>query len=143
MDFGVLTLPLTMLSIAFGFAVFTDTQSIHFEYVDVPEHIAVDSGYTPAVVIARVADEMKDISKQANTTAGARQVDLGGGHSAGAVLGEYVGVTPLIRVVQQSMSLIPFTFAGEIVKHDDHLEMKMRGHGAEHHAAEFEVQSDQ
>lgn len=142
MDLGVLTVPLTMLSIAFGFAVFTDTQSIHFEYVDVPEHVATESGYTSAVVIARIADEMKQIAKEANTTAGARQVDLGGGHSASAVLGDYVGVTPLIRVVQQSFSLIPFSFAGEIVNASDHMEMKLRGHGADHHAAEFVVRAD-
>jgi hypothetical protein len=142
MDFGVLTVPLTMLSIAFGFAVFTDTQSIHFEYVDVPEHVATESGYSSAVVIARIADEMKQIAKEADTTAGARQVDLGGGHSASAVLGDYVGVTPLIRVVQQSLSLIPFSFAGEIVNRPDHMEMKLRGHGADHHAAEFVVKAD-
>lgn len=132
MDFGILTIPLVTLAMAFGFAVFTDTQTIHFEYIDVPDSIAQESGYTPAVVITKLADEMQEIERQAFTRAEARQVELHADQKASSVLGEYLGVTPLIRVVQESAHMIPFTFSGEIVRHDEQVEFILRSYDSHH-----------
>lgn len=132
MDFGILTIPLVTLAMAFGFAVFTDTQTIHFEYVDVPESLSHETGYTPAVVITKLADGMQEIEREAFTKAEARQVELHADQKASSVLGEYLGVTPLIRVVQESAHLIPYTFSGEMVRHHDDVEFILRSYDAHH-----------
>ncbi|PGH55563.1 hypothetical protein CRT60_19945 [Azospirillum palustre] len=132
MDFGLLTIPLVTLAMAFGFAVFTDTQTIHFDYVDVPDSISQETGLTPAVVITKLADDMQEIERQAFTKAEARQVELHADQSATSVLGEYLGVTPLIRVVQESAHMIPFTFSGEIVRHDQQVEFILRSYDSHH-----------
>jgi len=132
MDFGFLAVPIYMALIAFGFAVFTDTQTVNIEYVDVPESIAAETGYTSPVLVTRLADEMQIIAKKASTKAEVRQVELHEEKKPVAVLSEFVGLTPLVRVVQESVSLTPFTFSGEIVIHGDDLEMKLRGYDSHH-----------
>jgi tetratricopeptide (TPR) repeat protein len=130
MDLGFLTVPLTMAMMAFGFAVFTDTQKVHIEYVDVPKAVAEETGYTSAVIIAKLADGMKDIERQARSRAQARKVELDAEKKPAAVLGEFLGVTPLIRILQESISLIPFKFSGEVVRHGEDVELTLRGKNA-------------
>ncbi len=101
MDFGFLAVPIYMALIAFGFAVFTDTQTVNIEYVDVPESIAAETGYTSPVLVTRLADEMQLIAKKASTKAEVRQVELHEEKKPVAVLSEFVGLTPLVRVVQE------------------------------------------
>lgn len=120
------------LAIAFGFAVVTDTQTVHFEYVDVPESIAMESGYTSAVVITKLTDEMQEVERQAFTKAEARKVELHADKQAASVPGEFLGVTPLIRVVQESAHLIPFSFSGAIVRHHEQVEFTLRGFDSHH-----------
>lgn len=139
MDLGIITVPLMTLLIAFGFAVLTDTQTVHFEYVDVPDHIAAETGYTSAVIITKLADEMQQIEKQASSRAEGRKVVLNAEKSATSVLGEFMGVKPLIRVVQELASMISFSFSGEIVAHGHDAEFTLRGYDAHHNQSRFSV----
>ena len=128
MDLGFLTVPLTMAAMAFGFAVITDTQAVHIEKINVPASVSGPSGYTPNVVVARLADEMRSIELEAHTGAHARSIQLQGQKSWLIVLADYLKVTPLIRVAQESAGLIPFSFSGEIVMHGSDLEFVLRGY---------------
>ncbi|PWC31260.1 tetratricopeptide repeat protein [Azospirillum sp. TSO35-2] len=141
MDFGFLTIPIYMAVVAFGFAVFTDTHTVNIEYVDVPDAIAGETGYTSPVVVARIADEMQSIARQANTKAEVRKVELHEDKKPVAVLSEFVGLTPLVRVVQESASLIPFSFSGEIVIHGDDLQMRLRGYDSHHHQVQIQQEA--
>jgi Flp pilus assembly protein TadD len=127
MDLGILTLPLTVAALAFGLAVVTDTQAVHIERISVPSEVAVATGYTPEVVNSRLADEMHDIEQQAHSKAQAREIELGGEKGPLVVLADYLKVTPLIRVAQETAGLIPFSFSGEIVVRGKELEFVLRG----------------
>ncbi len=130
MDLGILTLPLTAAVLAFGFAVITDTQAVHIERVSVPSEVAVATGYTPEVVRDRLVDDMHEIEKQAHSTAQAREIELQGEKGPLVVLADYFKVTPLIRVAQETVGMIPYSFSGEIVIHDKDLELALRGSDA-------------
>lgn len=131
MDLGILIAPLTMITMAFGFAVVSDTQTVHIDKITLPA--AVGGGYTPDVVIAELADGMHEIERQAQSRATARGIELSGHKGPLIVLADYVKVTPLIRVAQESLGLIPYTFSGEVVvTNNNMLEMVLRGHGASH-----------
>ncbi len=127
MDLGFLTVPLTMAAMAFGFAVVTDTQTVNIEKVNVPASISGASGFTQNVVIAHLADEMRAIEHEAHSGAQARSIQLQGEKSWLIVLADYLKVTPLIRVAQESAGLTPFSFSGEIVMHGPELEFVLRG----------------
>ena len=128
MDLGILTVPLTMIAMAFGFAVVTDTQTVQIDKIVLPA--AVSGGYTPDVFIAQLADGMHEIERQAQSRATARGIELSGHKGALIVLADYMKVTPLIRVAQESAGLIPYSFSGEVVVAGKELEMTLRGHGA-------------
>ena len=131
MDLGFLTVPLTMAAMAFGFAVVTDTQTVHIDRISVPGAVSGATGYTPDVVINRLADEMHEIEHQAQSRAQARAIQLQGEKNALIVLADFLKVTPLIRVAQETAGLIPFSFNGEIVTRGKDLEMVLRGYDAE------------
>lgn len=128
MDLGILTVPLTMIGLAFGFAVVTDTQTVHIDKITLSS--AVGGGYTPDVFVNQLVDEMHTIEHEAQSKATARGIELSGHKGALIVLADYMKVTPLIRVAQESAGLIPFSFAGEVVAAGPTLEMTLRGHGA-------------
>ncbi len=127
MDLGILTLPLTMAALAFGFAVITDTQAVHIDRINVPTEVATNTGYTPDVVRNRLVDEMHEIEKQAHSTAQARGIQLQGEKGPLVVLADYLKVTPLIRVAQETVGLIPYSFSGEIVTRGKDMEFVLRG----------------
>ena len=127
MDLGFLTVPLTMAAMAFSFAVISDNQTVHIDRVSVPGAISGATGFTPDVVINRLADEMHEIERMAQSRAAARKIQLHGEKNALIVLADFLKVTPLIRVAQESVGLIPFSFNGEIVAHGKDLEMVLRG----------------
>ena len=129
MDLGILTVPLTMIGLAFGFAVVTDTQTVHIDKITLSS--AVGGGYTPDVFVNQLVDEMHVIEHEAQSNATARGIELAGNKNALTVLADYMKVTPLIRVAQESAGLIPFSFSGEVVGGPGGtLELTLRGHGA-------------
>lgn len=131
MDLGFLTVPLTMFAMAFGFAVVTDTQTVHLDRISVPATVASGAGYTADVVVNRLVDEMHEIEHLAQSNAQARSIQLQGEKNALIVLADFLKVTPLIRVAQETAGLIPFTFNGEIVVRGKDLEMVLRGYDAD------------
>ena len=131
MDFGLLTVPLTMAALAFGFVVVTDNQTVVFDQMAVPAFVTGNSGYSPKVIINHIVDEMHDIERQARSGARAREIKLQGSKTPLMVIADYVKVTPLIRVAQDSVGITPFTFRGEIVAHDKDLELVLRGHDSD------------
>ena len=119
---------LTLIGLAFGFAVATDTQTVHIDKIALSS--AVSGGYTSDVFINELVDEMHKIEREAQSRATARGIELAGHKNALIVLADYMKVTPLIRVAQESVGLIPFSFGGEIIASGGVLEMTLRGHGA-------------
>ncbi|MEI6559959.1 MAG: tetratricopeptide repeat protein [Rhodospirillaceae bacterium] len=131
MDLGFLSVPLTMAAMAFGFAVVTDTQSVVIDKITLPAAVAsATNGYTPEVVLKHLADEMHEIERQAQSRAEARKLQLSGHKSAVSVLADFMKVTPLMRVAQETAGLIPFKFTGDIIVSGGDLKMVLRGHGS-------------
>jgi tetratricopeptide (TPR) repeat protein len=141
MDLGILTLPLTMAALAFGFAVITDTQAVHVDRINIPTEIASTAGYTPDVVRNRLVDEMHEIEKQADSTAQARGIQLQGEKGPLVVLADYLKVTPLIRVAQETVGLIPYSFSGEVVAYGKDLEFVLRGTDASKNQTYIQVRA--
>ena len=79
---------------------------------------------------------MREIEEKASSTAEARKLRLQGDRTIVSVLGEFLKVTPLIRVAQDTAGLIPFSFSGEVVQlgKTKDLEMTLRGTDSEHRA---------
>ncbi len=131
MDLGFLSVPLTMAALAFGFAVVTDTQTVVIDKITLPAAVAsAANGYTPEVVVKHLADEMHEIERLAQSRAEARQLQLSGHKGAIAVLADFMKVTPLMRVAQETAGLIPFRFSGDVIVSGKDLEMVLRGHGS-------------
>ena len=131
MDLGFLSVPLTMAALAFGFAVVTDTQTVVIDKITLPPAIAsASNGYTPEVVVKHLVDEMHEIEHEAQSRASARHLELSGHKGALAVLADYMKVTPLVRVAQETAGLIPFRFTGDIIASGGDLKMVLRGQGA-------------
>lgn len=131
MDLGFLSVPLTMAAMAFGFAVVTDTQTVVIDKITLPPAVAsAANGYTPEVVVKHLADEMHEIEHEAQSRAEARHLQLSGHKGALAVLADYMKVTPLVRVAQETAGLIPFKFTGDIIVAGKDLEIVLRGHGS-------------
>ena len=142
MDLGFLTVPLTMAAMAFGFAVVTDTQAVVIDKITLPPAVAsAANGYTPEVVVKHLADEMHEIEHQAQSRAEARQLQLSGHKSAVAVLADFMKVTPLMRVAQETAGLIPFRFTGDIVVSGSDLKMVLRGQGSHQKARHIIVKA--
>jgi len=129
-----LTVPLIAAFATFGLAVFTDYQTVFFDRIAVPPALASSTGYSSDVVVMRLADGMREIERQASSEVEARQLRFKGDHSVVNVIGDFLKVTPLIRVAQGSAGLIPFTFEGELVSNGRELELRLRGHDAHHRA---------
>ncbi|CAK0741154.1 Tetratricopeptide repeat protein [Azospirillaceae bacterium] len=125
-----LTVPLFAALLTFGFAVVTDHQTVFIDRIAVPKKLSDETGYTPDVVIGRLADNMREIELQASSRAEARELRLQNDRTIVGVLGEFLKVTPIIRVAQETGGLIPFSFTGEVVAHGKELEMTLRGYDA-------------
>lgn len=127
MDLGFLMVPFFTGLAAFSLAVFNNLEAVNIESISVPGSVASKSGFTPDIVIKRFADRMHDIEVEAQTRADAREVMVQDSGGSAAVLGEYFNLTPLLRVVQTSFGLIPYTLAGEVVQQGKGLVMVLRG----------------
>lgn len=133
MDLGFLAIPLFTAFGVFSLAVFTDVESVNIESVSVPVSVSSKSGFTADVVVTRLANRMQQIERQAETRANAKEVMAHDEGGTSAVLGEFFELTPLLRAVQTTFGLIPYTFSGEIVVNGDNLEMELRGRDNQHH----------
>jgi len=133
MDLGFLAIPLFTALGAFSLAVFTNVEAVNIESISVPSSVASKTGFTSDVVVTRLADRMQQIEHQAQTRADAKEVMAHDEGGTAAVLGEFFELTPLLRAVQTTFGLIPYTFSGEIVASGDNLEMVLRGRDNHEH----------
>ena len=127
MDLGFLMVPFFTGLAAFSLAVFNNPEAVNIEGISVPASVAGKSGLTQDIVIKRLADRMHDIEQQAQTRVGGKEVMVQDSGGSAAVLGEYFGLTPLLRVVQTSFGLIPYTLSGEVVQDAKGLVIILRG----------------
>ena len=127
MDLGFLMVPFFTGLAAFSLAVFNNLEAVNIESINVPGAVSAKSGFTADIVIKRLADRMHDIEVQSLTRADAKEVMVQDSGGSAAVLGEYFNLTPLLRVVQTSFGLIPYTLSGEIVQDKHGLVMVLRG----------------
>jgi len=134
MELGFLAFPLVGALAAFGFAVITDTRAVHIDHINVPPAVADSTGYNSDVVVSRLVDEIHEIEFQAKSHAQGREVEMNEESSPVAVLGEFFEIAPLIRVVQETTGLIPFSFSGEVVTADSEIELVLRGSDSNHHS---------
>ncbi len=128
MNFRWLAIPLLTGLAAFTLAVFHNVEGVNIEGLSLPAAMTGKTGFTSDIVIKRLADRMQTIEAQAQSRASARDVMIQDDGGAAAILGDYFELTPLLRVVQTSFGLIPFTFSGEIVVRGKEMEMVLRGH---------------
>jgi tetratricopeptide (TPR) repeat protein len=126
MDFGILTGPLLALAAVFGIAVITDPQTIHIETIAVPSAL-VERGYSSEVVEQRLIDQIQKMEREAKSHAELRRIASEAQPSAVKLVSEYLGVTPLVRVAQDSFGLIGYAFDGEIVRDGEAIELTLRG----------------
>ena len=85
-NLNFLTVPIIAALITFGFAVVTDYQTVFIDRVNVPSSVSGSSGFSTDVVISRLADEMREIEQEANSTAEARKLRLQGDRTIVSVL---------------------------------------------------------
>ena len=130
MNFRLLAIPLLTGLAAFTLAVFHNIEGVNIEAIGIPAAMVGKTGFTPDIVLKRLADRMHAIEQIAQSRAGARAVMVQDDGGPAAILGEYFELTPMLRVVQSSFGLIPFTFSGEIVVRGKEMEMVLRGHDA-------------
>ncbi len=127
MNFRAMAIPLLTGLAALGLAVLHNVSGVNIESLSIPAAMVTKTGFTADIVIKRLADRMHVIEVQAQSRAGARDVMVQDTGGAAAILGEYFQLTPMLRVVQSSFGLIPFTFSGEIVIRDKKMVMILRG----------------
>ena len=127
MDLGFLMVPFFTGLAAFSLAVFNNVEAVNIEAISVPAAITAKTGYTAGIVIKRLADRMHDIEQEAHTRADAKEVMAQDDGGSAQVLGDYFGLSPMLRVVQTSFGLIPYTLSGEIVQDGGNLVMVLRG----------------
>ncbi len=127
MNLRLMVVPLLTGLAAFGLAVLHNISGVNIESLNIPAAMVGKTGFTADIVIKRLADRMHAIEVQAQSRAGARDVMVQDDGGPAAVLGEYFQLTPMLRVVQTSFGLIPYTFSGEIVIRDKKMVMILRG----------------
>ena len=126
MDFGLLSLPVLIASALFGYAVLFDTSAVVFHDVQVPAVVA-SQGYSPRVVSARLANEVRVIDQKARTVKELREFVLPDDESAVNALGDYFKFGEPIRAVQELIGLVEYNFTGDMVKQGDELMLSVRG----------------
>gem|GEM_PF-3009498 len=132
LNLSFLTFPLVAALVTFGFAVAIDYQTVFVHHFSVPYALKNATGYDSDVVIQRLGDDIREIAGQAKSELEAREIRMSGDHSAVNVIGDFLGVTPLIRITQETAGLIPFTFEGEMVSVGREVEIRLRGHDNHH-----------
>jgi tetratricopeptide (TPR) repeat protein len=133
MDLTFIMVPFFTGLAAFSLAVFNNVEAVNIEAISVPPAVTSKTGFTDAIVVTRLAHRMQEIEKEAQSRADAKEVMAHDDGGSAAVLGEYFGLSAMLKVVQTSFGLIPYSFSGEIVLHDKKLEMILRGHDNAHH----------
>ena len=133
MDLGFLAIPFFTALGVFSLAVIGNVEGVNVESISVPSAVSSKSGFTSDVVVTRLVDRIQKIEQQAETTATAKEVMANDEGGTVAVLGEFFELTPLLRAVQTTFGLIPYSFSGEIVANGDNLEMVLRGRDTRHH----------
>ena len=113
--------------VALSLAMFSNIEAVNIESISVPAPVVSKTGYTSEIMIKRLADRMHDIVEEAQSHADGKEVMVQDDGGSAAVLGTYFGLTPVLRVMQTSFGLIPFTLSGEIVQNSKGLVMALRG----------------
>lgn len=126
MDFGLLSFPVMVLSALFGYAVFFDTSAVVFHDIEVPAAVEYQ-GYSPKVVAARLANEVRTIDQKARTVKEFREFVLPDDESAVNALGDYFKFGEPIRATQELLGLIQYNFTGDMVKQGGELKLSVRG----------------
>ncbi|KAA0595175.1 tetratricopeptide (TPR) repeat protein [Azospirillum lipoferum] len=132
MDFGLLSLPVLALSALLGYAVVFDTSTVMFHDIGVPNSIE-SQGYTPKVMAARLANEVRSIDQKARTVKDIRDFSLPDDDSAVNALSDYFKFAEPIRATQEMLGLVRFTFNGDMVARGDDLHLSVRGYGYNGH----------
>ncbi|MEI8395691.1 MAG: tetratricopeptide repeat protein [Rhodospirillaceae bacterium] len=130
MGFGSLTyllVPFFTGLATFTLAIFNNVEGVNIEAMNIPAEVTGKTGYTSPVVIKRLADRMKDIEEQAQSRADGKKVMAQDDGGSAAILGQYFGLSSLLKVVQTSFGLIPYTLAGEVVINGKSMNMIIRG----------------
>lgn len=127
MDFGLLSLPVFALSALLGYAVVFDTSTVMFHDIGVPNSVDAQ-GYTPKVMAARLANEVRTIDQKARTVKDVRDFSLPDDESAVNALSDYFKFAEPIRATQEMVGLVRFTFNGDMVARGDDLQLSVRGY---------------
>ncbi len=127
MDFGLLSLPVLALSALLGYAVVFDTSTVMFHDIGVPNSVEAQ-GYTPKVMSARLANEVRMIDQKARTVKDVRDFSLPDDDSAVNALSDYFKFAEPIRATQDMLGLIKFSFNGDMVARGDDLQLSVRGY---------------
>jgi len=130
MDFGAISLPVMALSALFGYAVLFDTSAVVFHDIQVPPTVQ-QLGYSPKVMSARLANQVRVIDQKAKTVKEFREFALPDDESAVNALGGYFHFGEPIKAAQELMGLVQYTFSGDVVKQGDQLQLAVRGHAHE------------
>ncbi|WP_448191850.1 tetratricopeptide repeat protein [Azospirillum sp. sgz301742] len=126
MDFGLLSFPVMIASMLFGYAVFFDTSAVVFHDVSVPNAVVSD-GYSARVVASRLANEVRVIDQKARTVKELREFVLPDDESAVNALGDYFKFGEPIRAVQELIGLVDYNFTGDMVRQGGDLKLSVRG----------------
>lgn len=137
-DLGLISLPVMAISALFGYAVFFDTSAVVFHDIEVPAAIEYQ-GYSPKVMAARLANEVRVIDQKARTVKEFREFVLPDDESAVNALSDYFKFGEPIRAVQELVGLVEYTFTGDMVKRGSELQLSVRGQAHDKHKPFYKV----
>lgn len=134
-DFGLLTFPLLGALGMLGWGVMSGPEIV-IEPIVVP-HALEEQGYTSEVVTRRLADEVRRINQVADSTLRPVNVDLTQIDRSYNALTDYFELKQVIDAVRQSIGLVPFYFAGDVVQVGNDVEFRLRSYPANGPVTEF------
>lgn len=134
-DFGLLTLPLLGAVGLLGWGVLSGPEIV-IEPIVVP-HALEEQGYTSEVVTRRLADEVRRINAVADSTLRPVNVDVSQIDRSYNALTDYFELKQVIDAVRQSVGLVPFYFAGDVVQVGNDVEFRLRAYPSNGPVMEF------
>lgn len=125
-DFGILTLPIIGLATMLGYGIYNGPEIV-IEPIKVP-HALEDQGYTSAVVTRHLTDEVRRIGRAADSSIRVIDVDFEQNDRSFNAVTDYFEVTHLVDAIRQTVGLVPYYFAGEMVLVGNDVEFRMRAY---------------
>jgi len=136
---SVFTIPLLAVGAFFGVSYFVSPDTIAIQEFSVPTQIEEEQGFSSKVVSSLLSDALARISETAGTNRG-NYVSEGSAQAKSVeALSDWFGLAQPIRATQVALGFLPYAFAGEFIKEEDELILRLTGVSPRYWHFELEV----